>query len=908
MKSAKLTAALVACLALFAGAGAASASADFFETDRFGIESFSNTYLDPFGGSVIEAGSHADIRTVLDLNKKLNGAQAGQMHNIEVTQPAGLYGNPQAIPNCKMEQLVLAEGFCRPAAQVGVLNAEGWDWPIYNLVPAPDQTAVLGVIVLSVPTKIVVSARTDGDFGLTANFTNLNQAFPLSHTVLTLWGSPADPIHDPQRMVGFLEGGATAGIPPKPFLSLPARCEPVTTTIEIDSWQDPGVWHKDSETTPPLTGCDGLAFAPSLKARPTTNAADSPSGLEADLKLPQNTDDPDGRTTAMVKTADVALPPGLVINPSGANGLGACGPAQIGLTSAVGSGKASFTKNRPTCPDSARIGSVEVDTPVFADPLKGKVFTMTPYDNPFDTLLGIYVVIEGHGLVIKQAGKVTADPVSGRLSTTFDQIPQLPFEDFKLKFDGGSAAVLRTPANCGSYATTSTLTPWSAPATPTIGDRDEYAIDKGANGSGCGAPANAPSFEAGSVSPIAGTYKPFVVNLRRDDGTQQFAAVTLNPPPGLVAKLANTAICSDGALNAAANKSGRQEQASASCAAASEVGSVFAAAGAGPAPFNAPGKAYLGGPYKGAPLSIAIVTPAVAGPFDLGTIVVRTALYLDPVTAKITAKSDPIPAILKGVPLDVRAVSIRFDKPDFTLNPTSCDPTEVTGSLLSTSGSSAALNNRFQLAECGRLKFKPSLKLTLKGGTKRADYPALKAVLTNRSGDANIKSVQVALPHSEFLAQEHIGTVCTRVQWAADACPKASIYGKVSVTTPLLSYPLTGNVYLRSSDNPLPDLVPDLRGPAYQPIRFESAGKTDSIKGGIRNTFGLVPDVPFTKLTLQLQGGKKGLLVNSRNLCKSTNKANASYTAHNGLSYSIQPELKAKCGNKGKGHKSGRPG
>jgi hypothetical protein len=310
-------------------------------------------------------------------------------------------------------------------------------------------------------------------------------------------------------------------------------------------------------------------------------------------------------------------------------------------------------------------------------------------------------------------------------------------------------------------------------------------------------------------------------------------------------------------------------------------------------------------------LSLAIVTPAVAGPFDLGTIVVRTALQLNAKTAQVTAVSDPIPTILQGIPLDIRAVSIRLDKPGFTLNPTSCDPSSVDGSVLSSLGSTASLQSRFQLAECGQLKFKPTLQLSLKGDAKRGGYPALTAVLKPRAGDANISDVSVALPHSEFLAQEHIRTICTRVQFAADACPARSIYGKVSVTTPLLDYPLTGPVYLRSSDNKLPDLALALHGPPSQPIRFEAAGRTDSINGGIRNTFDFVPDVPFTKLTLQLQGGKKGLLVNSRDICAANaGKADVSYGAHNGLGYEIEPQLQVKCGgkakkkSKAKGHRS----
>jgi hypothetical protein len=917
MKTAKLSAAVAVCMALLATVGVAGAAASF------GFTSFSNTYQDPYTGEpTTQAGSHANVVTSYVVNAATapNGSPVPdeQPRNIRTELPAGFYGNPEATPSCTSAYMVSHEGLCLPAAQVGLLEislSPGGlfiQLPLYNMVATTDQTAVLAAQVFGALIKINVTPRTDGDYGLQADIHNINQGLTIFAQKLTIWGLPADPVNDPNRLKDDGTGGLPAGVPVKPFLSLPARCGPVTTELIANSWQHPDRYVSEQETTV-LTGCDSLDFSPSLKARPTTNAADSPTGLDVDLKLPQS-EDPEGLSTAHLRHAAVTLPEGMVINPASANGLGACTPQQIGLTTPVGSsGTPHFDKAPAACPDASRIGSVEVDTPVFANPLQGSVYLAAPHDNPFNSLLAMYVAIEGRGIVAKLPGRITPDPQTGRLTASFEETPQLTFEDFKLSFFAGAVAPLRTPAVCGTYSTTSTMTPWSAPDTPSTTPSDTYAISQGAGGkkdcpTSKGALPNAPAFEGGSTAALAGQYKPFVVNLRREDGSQEFAAVTLTPPPGLVAKLAGTATCPDSALAAAAAKSGAQEQASPSCPAASEVGSVYATAGAGPAPYNAPGKAYLTGPYKGAPLSLAIVTPAVAGPFDLGTIVVRTALYLDPKTAQVTANSDPIPTILQGIPLDVRSLSIRLDKPGFTLNPTSCDPSTVDGSLLSTTGGSAAFQSRFQLAECGRLKFKPRLALSLKGGTKRSEYPALTAVLRPRPGDANLASVQVALPHSEFLAQEHIRTVCTRVQFAADACPKAAIYGKVTVNTPLLDYPLTGPVYLRSSDNPLPDLVPDLRGPANQPIRFEAAGKTDSVRGGIRNTFSFIPDVPFTKLTLQLQGGKKGLLVNSRNICSSTNKADVDYSAHNGLAFSANPVLKAKCGKRARKGKKSKAG
>jgi hypothetical protein len=862
--------------------------------------------------STFQAGAHPDVRTTFQLDKDANGKPiGGTPRNVIVDLPPGLVGAPSAVPTCPMKNAVDFEIPCPLSSAVGEVDITLFlgAFPlklhelVFNIAPYPDEPAAFAFNAVF-PVRIDTGVRSDGDYGITTASLNTTEAASLTGFDLTIWGVPRDhngpgPKVDQNSQRPY--GGPGVG-PRRAFWTNPTQCTgtpSLTSSLNAQIWQNPTVFGSAAYGLGAITGCEELEFEPKLEARPTTNAADAPSGLDVDLEIPQN-EDPDGLATSELRKAEVTLPEGLVINPSSANGLGACSPDQIGMTTAVGNPAAHFSLAPASCPDNARLGNVEVDTPLLLDPLKGSIYLASPHQNPFGSLLSLYLVIEGQGLVIKLPGKVVPDPQTGRLTATFDENPQLPFEHLRLAFDAGAFAPLRTPASCGKYSTTSVMTPWSAPDIPSTTPSDTYEITQGPNGGGCGAALNPPFFEAGSTAPLAGRYKPFVVNLRREDGTQQFTSVTLTPPPGLVGKLAGTATCSDGALAAAAAKTGAAEKASPSCPAGSEVGSVFTAAGAGPAPFNAPGKAYLTGPYKGAPLSLAIVTPAVAGPFDLGTIVVRTALYLDSKTAQITAVSDPIPTILQGIPLDIRSVSIRLDKPDFTLNPTSCDPSSVNGSLLSTGGSTFSLQNRFQLAECGQLKFKPSLALSLKGGTKRGDYPALTAVLKNRPGDANIASVQVALPHSEFLAQEHIRTVCTRVQFAAEACPKGSIYGKVKVITPLLDYPLTGPVYLRSSDNPLPDLVPDLHGPANQPIHFEAAGKTDSIHGGIRNTFSFVPDVPFTKLTLQLQGGKKGLLVNSRNICASPSSAAVAYTAHNGLSYSIAPVLKAQCSAKAK--------
>ncbi len=537
-------------------------------------------------------------------------------------------------------------------------------------------------------------------------------------------------------------------------------------------------------------------------------------------------------------------------------------------------------------------------------PIPGSIYLAQPFDNPFNSLLGVYITIKDPetGLVVKLAGKVEADPTTGQLTSTFRENPQLPFEDFKLNFFGGPRAALKTPALCGNYASTTELTPWSG--TPSVVGSEPFPVTQGANGAPCVASTsqlpNKPTFDAGTTSPLAGRYSPFVLRMSREDGSQEFAALNVTLPPGLTGKLAGTPYCPEAAIAAAAAKSGRAEQASPSCPSASEVGRVVVGAGAGSSPYLAQGKAYLAGPYKGAPLSMAIVTPAVAGPYDLGTVVVRAAVNVDVFSAEISVKSDPLPTILQGIPLDVRSVAVEIGKPEFTLNPTSCEPKAFSGESLTTTGQSAPLAAHFQVAQCDKLAFKPSLKISLKGGTRRTGHPALKAVVTypKKGLYSNIARAQVALPHSEFLDQGNLNNVCIQAQLKARTCPAKSIYGRVKAWTPLLDKPLQGNVYLGVGfGHRLPDLVAELNGQ----IRVLLHGKVDTgPEGGIRNTFEAAPDAPVTKFILEMQGGKKkGLLENSENICHKVNEATVKFVAQNGKVLTTKEPIATSC--KGKG-------
>jgi hypothetical protein len=877
------------------------------------------------------AGAHPDSVTSFTFNAHPSDGFEVPDDNVRLIAgvlPPGFLGNPEAYPKCSAE-FAQDHEFCPAATQVGVVkysltNAPDRYTPLYNMEPQSGRIAELGafnVVVIAKQIHLLPTLRSESDYGITLAVPAFPSALTLLKQEVRVWGVPADPSHDTER--GFARWGGEgcldlfgptgnlcpATVPRKPFLSNPTQCQtPVATDLQIDSWQNPGAILEYKAVPQLMEACDQLEFEPSITADPTTNLADSPSGLDFNLHIPQN-EDPDGRATAHLKDAVVKLPAGLTVNPSSANGLGACSPEQIGMTTPVGEPKAHFTAAPQSCPNSSKLGAVSVETPVLDHPVPGEVFLASQNQNPFGSLLAIYLAIEDDKseLVAKIPAKIEADPITGQLTTTVTESPQLPFEDLHLNLFKGAAAPLKTAINCGAFTTNTTMTPWSSPEGADAFPSDSFQITAGAGGGACvpneASAPNAPSFTAGTIDPVANAYSPFVLRLARQDGSQRLSGIETTLPPGLLAKLAGTTYCPEAALAAAAAKSGKAEQQSPSCPSSSRVGSVAVAAGAGPTPYNAQGQAYLSGPYKGAPLSLAVITPAVAGPFDLGTVVVRNALHVDPESARVKATSDPFPHILQGIPLDLRSVTVNLDRTQFTKNPTSCNPFLITGAALALTGQSAPLSNHFQVGDCKKLGFKPKLAIKLKGGTKRGEHPALTATLKARPGDANIAKAVVSLPHSEFLAQSHIRTICTRVQFGADNCPKGSVYGTATATTPLLDEPLKGNVFLRSSSNKLPDLVIALKGK----IDVDLVGRIDSVKGGIRTTFASVPDAPVTKFTLRMQGGRKSLLENSRNLCAAQNRASVQIDAQSGRVFDTRPVVRSvSC--KGKGRKGGGKG
>jgi hypothetical protein len=895
----------------------------------FGFKSAEVTFTDEGGAPESQAGSHpfamttsVAFNTVFDPELGEGGADVpeGAVKDVKVDLPPGLVADRSAVPTCT--GLEFAEFSCPDSTAVGVvavvLNKETIHDPVYNLAPPPGVLAKLGFIVLGAPVTIELGLSEQPPYHGTARLTGISQIAKVYSSELTVWGDPAADSHDSERGK-CLESGKScpfSGSTGRPFLTLPRSCAgPLTTVLEADSWQSPGIWtRKEAETQDAaepgrgIVGCEKLGFDVGFGVRPTTTSAESPTGLDAGVDVAdKGLLDPAETALSDIQKTVVVLPEGMTINPSQAEGLGACseqGLARETSDSSFGAG----------CPPSSKIGTIEVETPLLeGEVLKGSLFVARPYENRFGSLIALYMTIKSPatGVSVSLAGKVEPDPRSGRLVTTFDDLPQLPFSHFRLHFRDGGRSSLVSPPRCGPYTSEARFNPWASPSTVTpLTTAFTFPIVSGPGGGPCpaaGALPFAPGFEAGSTDNTARAFSPFYMRLTRHDGDQEMTRFSAALPPGVSGKIAGVGKCSGAAIAAARGKTGVAELAAPSCPPSAQIGRVLAGAGVGPELTYVPGKLYLAGSFGGDPLSAAAVVPAVAGPFDLGTVVTRVPLTVNPESGEVEVdgnRSDPIPHILQGIPLKLRDLRIYADRPNFTLNATSCDPLRARatpfGSFVDVFSSAddvpVPVTARYQAAGCSRLGFGPKLSFRLRGGTKRGMHPALKAVVTPRPGDANIGRAVVTLPHSAFLDQSHIRTVCTRVQFKAQQCPSGSIYGRARATSPLLDEPLEGPVYLRSSDHPLPDLVFALRGI----VEVDVATRIDSTRGRLRATLNSIPDLPVSKFVLEMRGGKKGLIVNSRNLCAHRSKAVASLTGHNAKQHRLRPLVRASCGGKPK--------
>jgi hypothetical protein len=888
---------------------------------EFGIESFSVSALEENGTVDTRAASHPFLyRVDFEMNQDEGGKPEGTLRDVIVELPPGLVGNPQAMPRCTGAEFEGEVSFCPGNTQIGVAHTQIFNGeetlnatvPVYNLVPRIGVAAAVGFSVSGSLTIQEASLRTGSDYGANvSDFTVPTNIFIKGVTV-DVWGVPADSGHDAERscinpITGLFFSPCSLEMNPTPFLTLPTSCTgPLKATMKVDSLEEPGVFKEATafslnEFDQPvgLDSCSKPPFEPKIEVDPETSAADSPSGLHVDLNLPQH--ETADLATAHLRDAVIALPAGLAVNPSSANGLSACTGAQVDLR---GPGPAH-------CPPSSKLGTVEVHTPLLDHPVEGAIYLAKQGENPFGSLIATYLAVEDPitGVIVKLAGKVEPDPVTGRLVTSFRDNPQLPFEDFEVDLDGGPNAALTTPPTCGTYTTTTDLTPWTAPEGLDAFPESSFQILGAAGGGPCASSEaqlpHHPSFEAGSAGTLAGSFAPFVMRLSRENGSQRFGALNVTLPPGVSAKLAGLGECSNIQIATAQGRTnpgeGALEQASPSCPAGSEIGTVTAGAGSGD-PLYVSGHVYLAGPYKGAPLSLAIVVPAVTGPFDLGVVVERAALYVDETTAQATVKSDPVHTIVQGIPLDIRSIAVKIDRPKFSLNPTNCEAMAVTGQAISTTGQIAPLKNRYKVGGCRGLDFSPKLALQMNGATRRSGHPALKAVLTQPKGQANIARTAVILPSTTFIDQNHIANPCTRVQFDQHKCPPLSVIGKAKVFTPLLDKPLKGPVYFRSNGGArdLPDVVADLKGKIHIVLVgfVDSVHREGSESSRVRTTFARVPDAPVSKAIFKLRGGKQGLLVNSANLCKVANRATVKMKGQNGKLHNVSARVGTSCGAK----------
>ncbi len=851
-------------LALFAAPGARAA---------FGISSY-GVSTSVKGEASRQAGAHADLRTKFDFNVDPAGNIIDNAKDISAELPVGFVGNPRVAPQCPISDLIRDDfpqmSDCPAETQIGVstvrFSMTESTQPIFNMTHSSES---VGLFAMNVESSAVFFEPTvrPSDYGISTLSARTTQAEPVEVADVTFWGVPYD--HG-------------TGVPVRrPFLSNTTSCSgPIAFHLKSNSWQEPEVFSaktvfSDLGGEPfEYSGCDRLGFKPAIEIQPGSHRAHSPTGLGIDIKVPQN-ESPDGLATAHVRKVVTTFPKGLTLSSSAAAGLESCSPAQVGIGSNA----------PPTCPNAAKLGGLTIKTQLLDNPLEGEVVLAKQNENPFNSTFAIYLIAKGPGFYIKVPGRLEVDKQSGQLQTIFTDLPQQPFEEAHLDFRGGPTAPLQTPSTCGTYSTHTEITSWASAKAVAIDTPMTIDEDCAAAGS------FAPGLQAGVANPVAGAYSPFTLRVTRSDGEQNISRIDATLPEGELAKLAGTGVCPEAGA------------AVGNCPASSQVGIATAAIGTGAFPLFIPqaGKdptaLYLGGPYKGAPYSLITRVPAQTGPFDFGIISVRSAISVNPVTAQATVKSDPLPQIIEGVPIQYRDVRVEVQKPDFTLNPTSCEQRRVMTTISSIEGKSASPSVPFKVGDCSALGFAPKLAFKLKGGTERGQFPALTATLTTRKGEANIAKAAVTLPHSEFLAQSHIKTICTRVQFAAKACPAGSVYGNATAITPLLDKPLSGPVYLRSSSNPLPDLVAVLNGQ----FEVELAGRIDSIDGGIRNTFDLVPDAPVSKFVLRMQGGKKSLLQNSKNLCTSSARAEVKLEAHNGKVSNTRPLVTASsCGTKAK--------
>jgi hypothetical protein len=876
-------------------------------SSTYGFQDFDAWFSSPNGEVDTQAGSHPYTLTVAFGLDNDGEVPAGEARSVSVDLPRGLIGNPTALPRCTAAQLNatacpadsqvgtdrvildganalrFAEGERPSIESFGKSFVEGRQFPVYNMVPPPGVPAQLGFSLLGLGARINAGVRSADDYEISANVENIPQ-LNITFNSITVWGVPGDPTHTYQRELGG-EFNRPSQIGEAPFLTLPTACEgPQPFKVTTEPWAENGIQgplqemsfatHDDAGVEVGLTGCSHLNFNPSISVAPDTSDAETPSGLTVELKTPQEgLTAVEGLASSNIKDTTVTLPEGMAINPGQAHGLQTCSEAQ----SAVG------TEGEPSCPNASRVGTDEIETPLLFHNLKGNVYVLD--SNPPN--LKLLVAASGEGVNLKLVGDVHLDEATGRLTTTFKEAPELPFTTFKLSFSGGAQAALYTPARCDSYTTNSDFTPWSTPSVSDAFPSSQFVVSSGPNGSSCQWPEQfAPSLTAGSTTDQAGGYTSFSLLLTRPDGQQRISTLQFKTPEGLLGMISKVPLCQE------------PQAAQGDCPAASRIGHTTVEAGPGPYPLvipepgQAPAPIYLTVGYKGAPYGLSIAVPVIAGPFNLGTVVVRASIAVDPKTSQLTITTDPLPSILDGVPTDLRVINAVVDRPGFMFNPTDCSPQSFSGTATSTEGAQAGISSPFQVGSCQSLKFAPDFKVSTSGKTSKADgasfdakilYPTGTPGANQASSQANVASVKVDLPKQLPSRLTTLQKACLAKVFEANPanCPAASVVGHATAITPVLPVPVAGPAYFVShGGEAFPSLIVVLQGYG---VTVELVGTTFISKAGITSsTFKQVPDVPITSFDLSLPEGKYSALAANGNLCTSKLAMPTAFVGQNG--------------------------
>jgi hypothetical protein len=875
----------------------------------FGVEDFSLVPTNEDGSIDTQAGSHPfQLTTTLQVNNGLglgNEVYLGETEPFALTKdlrfnlPPGLIGNPQVIPQCTSQEFdsLLPNQFdaCPPETAIGVasvyISQVGFalTLPLFNLVPSVGEPARFGFDVDHVPVILDTSVRTGGNYGVVVSVNNISNIFRFFGAKVSFWGVPADPRHNAVRgwnclLVDRFPGAASEFpcVAPEqskltPFLTLPTSCSGpggMRSTVEADSWSEPGVFKDDEYSLVEgageplgLVGCNRLPFEPSVSVAPDGEAGSTPTGLTVDVHVPQSVAlNPTGLAPADVKDTTVTLPAGIQISPAGADGLEACSLGQIGLEE----------RADPSCPNGSKIATAEIHTPLLPNPLVGEVYLAAQTANPFGSLVAMYIVAKDpvSGVLVKLAGQVTLDPVTGQLVSTFKETPQLPFEDLTLHFFGSARAPLTTPALCGTYTTRASIAPWSG--NQAADPSSSFQITSGPNGAPCSDPQPfTPGFQAGSTNLQAGAFTPFTLTMSRPDADQTLSRVEMQMPAGLLGTLSSVKLC------------GEPQASEGTCGPESQIGTTVVSAGLGNDPYTVTGgKVYITTGYGGGAYGLSIVNPAKAGPYDLGSVVVRASISVDPHTAALTIKSDPLPTIIDGIPLQIQHVNVTVDREKFTFNPTNCNKTAINGILSSTAGAKAAVSTSFQVTNCATLAFKPKLTATTSGKTSRANGASLHVKLTYPEGpyDANISKVKVDLPKQLPSRLTTLQKACPAQTFEANpaACPAASIVGHAKALTPVLPVPLEGPAYFVShAGEEFPDLTIVLQGYGTS---VELVGSTfiNNKTNITSSTFKSVPDVPVGTFELTLPQGRYSALAATANLCTTKLRMPTAFIGQNG--------------------------